>query len=155
MMMRVLPMVVVSLLALSALDEGVARPWKPNISPPAVEAVGRRRPDLDDKQMKLFTAAYQEGSRLLNQGHYHAALAALAKATRLNPDHVGARHQHARALVTLGYLTWNRALVKKAQTDVRHALQIQPEDQDLERLADLIDGLLQRMTPPQRKRTKR
>jgi tetratricopeptide (TPR) repeat protein len=155
MMMRILPMVVVSLLALSALDEGVARPWKPNINPPAVEAVGRRRPELDDKLLKLFSAAYREGSRLLSQGHYHAALAALAKATRLNPDHVGARHRHARTLVTLGYLTWNRALVKKAQADVRHALQIRPEDQDLKRLAKLIDGLLRRMIPPRRKRTGR
>lgn len=154
-MARILPMVLGSLLILSALDEGVARPWKPSISPPAVEAVGKRRPNLDDKLLKLFTEAYREGSRLLSQGHYHAALAALAKATRLNPDHVGARHQHARALVTLGYLTWNRALVKKAQNDVRHALHVQPEDQDLKRLAKLIDGLLRRMTPPRRKRTTR
>jgi tetratricopeptide (TPR) repeat protein len=155
MMARILPMVIGFLLALSAIDVGVARPWKPSINPPAVEAVGRRRPDLDDRLLKLFAAAYQEGSRLLSQGHYHAALAALTKATRLNPDHVGARHQHARALVTLGYLTWNRALVKKARADVRHALQVRPEDQDLKRLAKLIDGLLRRMTPPRRKRTGR
>jgi uncharacterized protein HemY len=154
-MARILPMVLGSLLVLSALDEGVARPWKPSINPPAVEAVGKRRPDLDDKLLKLFAEAYRQGSQLLSQGHYHAALAALAKATRLNPDHVGARHQHARALVTLGYLTWNRVLVKKAQNDVRHALQVQPEDQDLKRLAKLIDGLLRRMTPKRRKRTRR
>jgi tetratricopeptide (TPR) repeat protein len=154
-MMRILPMVVGSLLVLTALDEGVARPWKPSIHPPAVEAVGKRRPELDDRQLKLFADAYREGSRLLGQGHYHAALSALAKATRLNPDHIGARHQHARALVTLGYLTWNRVLVKKAQSDVRHALGIRPEDQDLKRLDRLIDELLRRMIPPRRKRTRR
>ena len=155
MMLRILPMVLGSLLVLSALDEGVARPWKPSINPPAVEAVGKRRPDLDDKLLKLFSQAYQEGSRLLGHGHYHAALSALAKATRLNPDHIGARHQHARALVTLGYLTWNRALVRQAQSDVRHALTIRPGDHDLKRLDKLINGLLRRMTPPRRKRTLR
>jgi hypothetical protein len=154
-MARILTMVLGALLVLTALDAGVARPWKPSIHPPAVEAVGRHRPDLDDRQLKLFQEAYREGSRLLSQGHYHAALSALAKATSLNPDHIGARHQHARALVTLGYLTWNRALVKKAQSDVRHALGLQPEDQDLKRLDRLIDGLLRRMTPPRRQRTRR
>ena len=154
-MIRLIAMVLGFLLVLSALDEGVARPWKPSIHPPAGEAVGNRRPDLDDKALKLFTDAYRQGSRLLNQGHYHAALSVLAKATRLNPDHIGARHRHARALVTLGYLTWNRALVKKASSDVRHALSIQPEDQDLKRLEKLIDGLLRRMSPPRRKRTRR
>lgn len=148
-------MVLASLLVLAALDTGVARPWKPSIHPPAFEAVGRRRKELDDQQLKLFNQAYREGARLLNQGHYHAALSALARATRLNPDHIGARHQHARALVTLGYLTWNRALVKQAQSDIRHALGVQPEDQDLKRLDQLIDGLLQRMTPPRRKRAPR
>lgn len=154
-MARILPMVVGFLLVLTALDAGVARPWKPSIHPPAAEGVGRRRADLDDKQLKLFKQAYREGSRLLSQGHYHAALSALARATRLNPDHIGARHQHARALVTLGYLTWNRALVKKAQSNIRHALGIQPDDQDLKRLDRLIDGLLKRMTPPRHKRTRR
>jgi hypothetical protein len=154
-MARILTMVLGALLVLTALDAGVARPWKPSIHPPAVEAVGRHRPDLDDRRLKLFQEAYREGSRLLSQGHYHAALSALAKATSLNPDHIGARHQHARALVTLGYLTWNRALVKKAQSDVRHALGLQPEDQDLKRLDRLIDGLLRRMTPPRRQRTRR
>jgi len=154
-MVRILSMVVGVLLVLAALDTGVARPWKPSINPPAIEAVGRYRPDLDDRQLKLFAEAYREGSRLLDQGHYHAALAALAKATRLNPDHIGARHRHARALVTLGYLTWNRALVKRAQSDVRHALGVRPGNQELKRLDRLIDGLLQRMTPPRRKRTRR
>jgi tetratricopeptide (TPR) repeat protein len=143
------------LLLLCALDEGVARPWKPSIHPPAVEAVGRRLPGLDQKALEQFNQAYREGSRLLSQGHYHAALSALAKATRLNPDHVDARHRHARALVTLGYLTWNRALVMKAQFDVRHALGLRPGDRDLERLEKLIDGLLLRMSPPKRQRTRR
>ena len=155
MMIRILPMVLGFLLVLAAFDAGEARPWKPSIHPPAVEAVGRHRPELDDQQLKLFNQAYREGSRLLSQGHYHAALSALAKATRLNPDHIGARHRHARALVTLGYLTWNRALVKQARSDVRHALGIRPEDQDLKRLDSLIDGLLRRMTPQRRKRAPR
>ena len=154
-MMRILPMVLGSLLVLSALDVGVARPWKPSIHPPAGEAIGERRPDLCEKTHRLFTDAYRQGTQLLNQGHYHAALSALGKAIRLNPDHVGARHRHARALVTLGYLTWNRSLVKKAQVDIRHALGIQSEDQDLRRLSKLIDGLLKRMPPSKRKRTKR
>lgn len=143
------------LLALSALDEGVARPWKPSIHPPAREAVGRRRPELDEKSRRLFADAYRQGARLLSQGHYHAALATLAKAIGHNPDHVGARRQHARALVTLGYLTWNRSLVVKAQADIRHALGIQPANQGLQRLEQLIDGLLGRMSIPKRQRGKR
>jgi hypothetical protein len=154
-MVRILLMVLGSLLVLSALDEGVARPWKPSIYPPAGEAVGERRPDLNEKTHRLFTDAYRQGTLLLSQGHYHAALSALAKAVHLNPDHVGARQQHARALVTLGYLTWNRSLVKKAQADVRHALGIQPEDQDLRQLSRLIDGLLGRMKVSKSKRTRR
>ncbi len=140
------------LLVLSALDVGVARPWKPSIQPPACEAVGRRRPELSGKGRRLFLDAYRQGTQLLNQGHYHAALAALAKAIGHDPDHVDARHQHARALVTLGYLTWNRSLVTKAQADIRHALGLQPDNQDLQRLEQLIDGLLDRMPAPRRKR---
>lgn len=148
-------MVLGSLLVLSALDVGVARPWKPSIHPPAREAVGRQRPQLDDKSRRLFTDAYRQGTQLLSQGHYHAALAALARAIGHSPDHVDARRQHARALVTLGYLTWNRSLIKRAQADVRHALGVQPADQDLKRLEQLIDGLLDRMNTHKRLRRKR
>jgi tetratricopeptide (TPR) repeat protein len=154
-MVRILPMVLGALLVLSAFYVGVARPWKPSIHPPAREAVGERRPELCDKTHRLFADAYRQGAELLSQGHYRAALSALGKAVRLNPDHAGARHRHARALVTLGYLTWNRSLVKKAQDDVRHALGIQSEDQGLRRLSKLIDGLLKRMPSARRKRTKR
>jgi tetratricopeptide (TPR) repeat protein len=154
-MVRVFPPFLGLLLVFSALDAGAVRPWKPRIHPPAREAIGKRRPDLDEKTRKLFTDAYRQGSRLLGQGHYHAALSALDKAIRLDPDHVGARHRHARALITLGYLTWNRSLIQKAQADVRHALAIRPEDQDLKRLSILIGGLLGRMSAPLRKSTRR
>jgi tetratricopeptide (TPR) repeat protein len=151
-MVRIVSMALLGLLALSALDVGVARPWKPSIQPPSREAVGRRRPELSEKGRRLFLDAYRQGTQLLSQGHYYAALTALARAIDHNPDHVDARRQHARALVTLGYLTWNRSLVIKAQADIRHALGFQPDNQDLKRLEQLIDGLLSRMPAPRRKR---
>jgi hypothetical protein len=78
-------------------------------------------------------------------GRYRQARRLLAQAIGLNPDHVGARILHARVLLTLGYLTWNLPMIRQARGDIRHAQGIDPKNENLQRMVELLDGLLKRM----------
>lgn len=122
-----------------------ARPWVPQRSVRPYEAFPVDKRPLRPEIQKRFAAALAEGQKLLERGQYRKAQPVLAKAVRLDPDHIGARQAHARALLTLGYLHWNRALVVQALDDVRHALWLQPDTPSLIELAILLDQLIVRM----------
>ena len=76
--------------------------------------------------MRQFQQVYALGLRALRYGQYRQAQQHLSEALRLVPDHSGARLARLRVLLALGYLTWNRSLVQKAQSDARHVLRIDP-----------------------------
>ncbi len=122
-----------------------ARPWQPQRSVRPVASLPINKHPLRPEIRERFEAALTEGQLLLGRGQYRKAQPFLAKAVRLDPDHVGARQAHARALLTLGYLHWNRALVVRALDDVRHALWLQPDTPALIELAALLDQLIVRM----------
>jgi len=133
---------------------GNARPWEPQRSVrPQGSALACKAP-LRPELRKRFEATMDEGLTLLGHGQYRQAQPLLQQAVRLDPDDVGARQAHARALLTLGYLHWNRALVVQALEDVRHALWLQPDTPALVELAKLLEQLIVRMDRLAGRRTK-
>ena len=146
-------------LACAMITSGGAQassPWKPQVTVEAFERPGGIRLRLRPKVLERFKDAWRKGRRLLDLGQYRMAQPLLQRATRLNPDHVGARLAHARTLLTLGYLHWNRALIRKASDDVRHALWLRPAESGLIQLAALLEHLQRRMKRvPSRKAKKR
>ena len=132
-----------------------ARPWEPQRSIAPQEPGLARAPAMRPELRRRFEATLQPGRKLLDRGQYRKAQPLLEQAVRLDQAHVGARQAHARALLTLGYLHWNRSLVVQALEDVRHALWLQPDAPALVELSVLLDQLIIRMdrlagrrTPP-------
>lgn len=121
------------------------RPWRPSISVPATERLGRRQVRLDAKKMKQFHEIYGHGERLLARGRYREAAQALKKAIEIYPDHLGARIAHVRSLLAIGYLSWNPELIHAAIEDIRHAGQLAPHNRQVRVLARLLDSLTVRM----------
>ncbi len=138
-----LPIVVVVLLL--ALPAAGRAPWRPQVSIDPTPTAGELPAELAAARQQRFTENLQRGRRLLDRGQYRRAQPLLERAVRLSPEHIGARQDHARALLTLGYLHWNRALVLRARQDVRCALWLAPRRPALIQLFALLDQLLRRM----------
>ncbi len=60
-----------------------------------------------------------------------------------------------RILLTLGYLSWDRPLIKLAEKDIQHAIRIAPSDQRLRLVAYLLEGLLERMNSTRKYKKKK
>jgi tetratricopeptide (TPR) repeat protein len=130
---------------LSALPAAGRAPWRPQASIDPTPAAGELPAELDAARQQRFADHLQRGRRLLDRGQYRQAQPLLERAVRLAPEHIGARQAHARALLTLGYLHWNRALVLRARQDVRCALWLAPRRPALIQLVALLEQLLRRM----------
>ncbi len=144
----------VLLCCLPALPVAAMQPWKPKISIPLAERLGRVQPALNRQKMRQFQQVYALGLRALRYGQYRQAQQRLSEALRLLPDHIGARLARLRVLMALGYLTWNRSLVRKAQSDARHVLHIDPSSGEAQALQKLVEELAARMEKAARRRAK-
>jgi tetratricopeptide (TPR) repeat protein len=144
--MRCAPLLLALALGLLPPAARADAPWAPAVSPPPaprVAAPAPREPDLEAR--KRFEAAFAEGGRLLALGQYEAARPLLEAAVAAFPEHAEARLAHARALLMLGYLGWQRDLVVRARQDAAQALWQAPERPGARELLELADHLIGRM----------
>jgi tetratricopeptide (TPR) repeat protein len=123
-------------------------PWKPQINLGAQERPGGFPFKLKENAHKEFNSAYRRGFRLLEFGQYLKARKHLQRATRLDPEHVGARRALARTLLTLGYLYWNKRMVFRGLDNIRHAMWLRPGDPGQAQIRALLSALLKRMQRP-------
>ncbi len=115
------------------------------MSVPRSFAVGTYRPEIDKNTEKRFYKLLHQGKALIKSGEYTRADRLLENAVELRPENVAARLEHARVLLTIGYLTWNRVKVQKAYRHILHAVKIQPSNRDAHYLSILVANLLERM----------
>jgi tetratricopeptide (TPR) repeat protein len=156
MILRRISIVVALLWPGQASLASAGQPWKPGISIQAADRIGNKIHQLDPQTLRQFAKSYEQGLSFLAQGRYRDARTQIARATQLNPDHVEARLTHVRILLTLGYLSWDRPLIKLAEKDIQHAIRIAPSDQRLRLVAYLLEGLLERMNSTRKyKKTKK
>ena len=120
-------------------------PWRPQASIAEVEFPAGVTYSLNGDQKRQFNWMYQKGLRQLEMGQYRHAQPYLLKAILIDRNHAGARRAHARTLLTLGYLHWNRALVVRGLVDIRQAIWLAPKEPGQAELNALLRNLLRRM----------
>lgn len=125
-------------------ETAAAKPWYPRISKPAGESVARA-PTPVVERTAAFKKALQVGMEFLGRGRYPQAIEALGKAIDLCPACAEARLARARALLTVGYLSWNPEAVHRALADAQAAGEISPGDGEPRMVFQLASELWRRM----------
>jgi len=125
-----------------------APPWMPNVTPPY--GAEDPAPPLRPERTAAYGAALEQGTALLRGGRYQQAQKAFSQAVSLCPKCPEARKVLARVLLTLGYLSWDGALVRAALDEIGQAAELDPRDRESRQLWRIIKQLVQRTRPPAR-----